>query len=138
MIMPGREKAPQELLRLIQSTTNLTFIDTVPFAGMQDYFNRAKCFVNTSDFEGFPNTFIQAGFAATPILSFSVNPDNLIDTRKLGCFCQNSLEKAVGFISSLDADAIGRYGNNARAYVTENHNIADKIKQYQELITALV
>ncbi len=133
MIMPGAEKIPAATVAEIGKTDNLTFIDNVPFHAIQDYFNRAKCFVNTSSFEGFPNTFIQAFLGATPILSFYVNPDRCLDTYGLGCFCNGNLQEAVAFINSLDEETIKQYGNHARQYAAENHNIAHITEQYRQL-----
>jgi glycosyltransferase involved in cell wall biosynthesis len=138
MVMPGSGEAKNTILSEIQKTENLTLIDNIPFRLMQDYFDRAKCFVNTSKFEGFPNTFIQACLGSTPILSFSVNPDNFINEYSLGCFSHGSPEKAVDFIKSLDEDKILYYGNNALRYATENHDLKNIVTQYEKLINTLV
>ena len=98
------------------------------FQDVQKYFDKAKCFVNSSEFEGFPNTFIQACLGSTPILSFNVNPDNFIERFEVGCFCANSLDKAVEFIRNLDPEKIRFYGNNAFKYACKHHNIEDKIR----------
>ncbi len=137
MVMPGKEKAKGSLSSETAGTENLTLIDSIPFHEMQDYFNRAKCFVNTSEFEGFPNTFIQACLGATPILSFNVNPDNFIDKYSLGCFCNNSLDTAINFIKSLNENRILFYGKNALKYVEQEHNIVDKLEEYERLIDTL-
>src|SRR4030042_180104 len=71
-----------------QQITNLEFIPRVPFRKIREYFQRAKMLVNTSDYEGFPNTFIQAGKWATPILSLNVTPDGFLDGYECG-MCAN-------------------------------------------------
>ena len=63
---------------------NLIFIPAVPATKILDYFRQAKIFVNTSNAEGFPNTFLQAGAAKTPVLSFRVNPDNYLNKYHCG------------------------------------------------------
>jgi len=138
MIMPGSGQGRPDLLSSLRAAHNLTLLASVRFGDMQDYFNKAKCFVNTSTFEGFPNTFIQACLAGTPILSFAVNPDNCIGAYELGCWCRNSMEQAVGFIKSLDQRAIRRFGQNALRYVREHHDIVDKITQYEQLFDGLL
>ena len=62
---------------------NVKFIEFVPFEEIDDYFANAKLFINTSDDEGFPNTFIQARNNGTPVISFNVDPDNIL--RDLNC-----------------------------------------------------
>jgi glycosyltransferase involved in cell wall biosynthesis len=138
MIMPGSGAGRGELIESLCTADNLTLLEGVPFGSMQGYFNRAKCLVNTSAFEGFPNTFIQSCLAGTPILSFAVNPDGFIDAYDLGCCCHNSMAQAVSFIKSLDAAALRRYGQNAARYVREHHSIVDKIRQYEQLIDNLL
>lgn len=104
---------------------------------MQKYYDRAKLFVNTSEYEGFPNAFVQACLAKTPILSFNVNPDRFIDANGLGLFCEDSLESAVGFIREFDSDKLSRYGENAQNYVRKNHDISVIAKRYEDIFEGL-
>lgn len=57
---------------------NLEFIEKVPYHEVQEHYDTAAIFVNTSTFEGFPNSFIQAGLGKTALLSMCVDPDGMI------------------------------------------------------------
>ncbi len=46
-------------------------------------FSRAKIFLNTSQIEGFPNTFLQAWVRSVPVVTF-FDPDSLVKQRQLG------------------------------------------------------
>ena len=43
---------------------------------------KSKILINTSSFEGFPNTFVQAWANGVPVISLKVDPDNIIKKKK--------------------------------------------------------
>lgn len=53
---------------------NVHIINELHYSNMPALFQRAKAFVNTSaaEYEGFPNTFLQAAASGTPIISLEV------------------------------------------------------------------
>ncbi|MHC4396448.1 MAG: glycosyltransferase family 4 protein [Planctomycetota bacterium] len=111
---------------------NLHFISKVPFSEIDSYFQKAKVFVNTSDSEGFPNTFIQACKCATPILSLNVNPDGFLDDYNCGIGCSGDWEKFVDSINfMLEEQRYIKLGKNARKYVEKNHDITKIIERYK-------
>jgi glycosyltransferase involved in cell wall biosynthesis len=138
MIMPGSGRGREAFVRSVAGLANLSVIDCVPFHQIQAYYARAKCFVNTSTFEGFPNSFIQAGLAGTPLLSFTVNPDGIIDEHGLGCCCREDMERAVAFLRGLGPPALRRYGEHIRRYVCAYHDIDRAMPRYRQLFDELV
>jgi glycosyltransferase involved in cell wall biosynthesis len=62
---------------------NVTFHGPLPFREATALFGRTRAFVNTSDVEGFPNTYLQAWAAGTPVVAF-FDPDGLIAREGLG------------------------------------------------------
>ncbi len=117
-----------------QQITNLEFIPRVPFRKIREYFQRARMLVNTSDYEGFPNTFIQACKWATPILSLNVNPDGFLDKYECGMCANGDWELFVDMLKQmLNRETAHKLGNNARKYVEEFHDINKIIKKYKTL-----
>lgn len=127
-----------QLLARAGGVDNLEFIPRVGFDEIQNYYQRAKVFVNTSAAEGFPNTFIQAGEYATPILSLNVNPDGFLEQHNCGICCDDRFECLVDSLNSMIAN--NRYvdlGKNARKYVEQNHDIKRTVEEYKELFRKL-
>lgn len=115
---------------------NLKFIQGVPFGEIDSYFCQAKIFVNTSSYEGFPNTFVQAAMYGVPILSLSVNPDNLIDKNRIGIFAENNVQKLIEGCKRLleDDQFYNIASSNAYRYAKNNHDILIIGKQCEVLL----
>lgn len=138
IVMPCDKKTTPDILIHKNFPANVKYVGFVPFSETYEYYFNAKLLVNTSEYEGFPNSFIQACIAKTPILSFRVNPDNFIYENNLGFVCNDDLDMAVEFIKGLDEEKLLFYGNNAFDYVKENHNIETSAAAYEEVIRRML
>jgi len=133
------DKKYHELRKQAEKADNLKFIHSVPFNEVDDYFRQAKVFVNTSEAEGFPNTFIQACKAGTAILSLKVNPDGFLDDYNCGICCNDDFGTSIDALKSLiEGNRYVNLGKNARKYVEQKHNIANIVQIYKNIIKDLV
>lgn len=66
-----------------RSHANLSFLGHIPYHDVNPLYARARVFVNTSDVEGFPNSYLQAWAAGTPVVAF-FDPDGIIAKQRLG------------------------------------------------------
>lgn len=125
---------------LIQSMAkkynNIEFIQSLPFSKIDKYFSKSKIFINTSKYEGFPNTFIQSMIYKAPIVSLNVNPDNFLSNYKCGFCAHGNLKKFKQNIHLLLTDQALwlKMSTNAYRYVYKNHNIKQNIKKYINII----
>ena len=92
---------------------NIQFLETVPYREIQAHFRDAKIFVNTSEHEGVPNTFIHSGLGKTAILSLVVNPDSMFDKFQAG-FC------ASGDFERFSSEAVAMLSNRQRLLAAQN------------------
>ena len=116
---------------------NLQFIERIPFHEIDGCFEKAKILVNTSDSEGFPNTFIQACKANAAILTFAVNPDGFLDNHGCGiCGGGNDSRMAEQLGEMLDKDRYQEFGANGLQYVKSRHDIAKIINRYKAIFRA--
>ena len=124
----------EELVERAGRVKNLEFIKRVGFDQVESYFQRAKVFVNTSESEGFPNTFIQACKCAAPILSLNVNPDNFLSRYKCGTCTDDNWDEFVQQLKTmLESGKLAEYGKNARKYAEQKHDIKSIMDKYKEL-----
>lgn len=116
--------------------SNVKFLDFIPFHQINRYFREAKIFINTSVFEGFPNTFIQALKNETPIISLNVNPDKFLTRKKIGFFCNDDFTKLEEYLRLLlnSNDLYESYSKNAYLYAKNNHDIRKISYEWIKLI----
>ncbi len=143
MICPHNTENIQDWKKLKKEAgkiKNLTFFNKVPFAEIQKYFDKAELFVNTSDFEGFPNTFLQAAQSKTPIISLNVNPDNFITEYNCGIFAEGNFDKMLSEMKALlkNENELKIKGENLFKYLKNNHDFNIIGKKFINIIETLL
>ncbi len=94
MVCPREDIGLWETVRArAEGIPNVEFIERVPYHEIQNVYDDARIFVNTSEWEGWPNSFIQSGLGSTALLSLQVNPDKLFETYALGKFCGGDFQR---------------------------------------------
>jgi glycosyltransferase involved in cell wall biosynthesis len=120
---PSFEASLAELHRRAGELGNLEIIEPRPHAGLQELVARAVAMVNTSSFEGMPNTWLEGWARGVPALTLSFDPDGRIARHRLGVSAGGSWEAFVAGARELwehraDRDGLGP---GVRAYVAEVH-----------------
>jgi glycosyltransferase involved in cell wall biosynthesis len=80
---PGFETLYREIVARAGTLPSLVFHGPVPYHAVNEFYERAAVFVNTSDSEGFPNSYLQAWARGTPVVAF-FDPDGVIAREGLG------------------------------------------------------
>lgn len=102
---------------------NLELFPRLPREELLHLYTRAIALVNTSLFEGFPNTFLEAWARATPVVSLRIDPDDAIAGQRLGAVAGDSLEAAARAIRAFadDPAAARDAGERGRRYIEQTH-----------------
>ena len=97
----------QSVTRRVRQLENVEFLPAVPYREIQSHFDRSEVFVNTSEHEGVPNTFIHSGLGYTAILSLIVNPDGMFDRFRAGMCAAGQFESLALAAEEMLSDREG-------------------------------
>jgi glycosyltransferase involved in cell wall biosynthesis len=103
---------------------------------LPDLYQRAALFCCTSDYEGFPNTFLEAWSYGLPIVS-TFDPDGVIVRWNLGRVVKNMEEMAAAIRTLLAApETYQQMSNNARRYYLDYHTVETVLPRFEQLFLA--
>lgn len=143
MAVPRPGEDNQRLLasvrRAAEELPNLELLDPRPRSDVLSLLERAVAIVNTSDFEGLPNTFLEAWSRGVPALSLSHDPDGLIERLGLGGFAGGS---AAGFAHLAREFWEARehqheLARRCRQYVLDEHRPETIYRQWLDVLRSL-
>jgi glycosyltransferase involved in cell wall biosynthesis len=130
----GREDEFRNFLEKVNTVPNLSYLGQVSQDEVNLHLRKGHILINTSRFEGFPNTFVQAWLREVPVISLNVDPDNILIREKIG-FCSKSFEKLVNDVTTLVENKVLReeMGKRAHQYAETNHTIDKMVEKLVKL-----
>ena len=123
----------EQIQREASDLPNLTFHGRIPYHQMDRKYAGARVFVNTSDTEGFPNSYLQAWVRGTPVVAF-FDPDSIIRRENLGAAVA-TLDEMVGAVSTL-VNGHGIWSDaslRCKAYMARVHGDGDILAPYLDI-----
>ena len=110
--------------------TNFSYLGELSNLEVHSYFDKAKIMVNTSDFEGFPNTFIEAWLRGIPVVSLSVDPDKIIRKHNLGKVSGNMKQMILDINEIMENKALWhKQSTQSKRYANKTFNIKDAVSK---------
>ncbi len=130
----GHEDLYLEVKSSAARLENLEFVGAVPYDQVNDYFLKTKVFINTSESEGFPNSFLQAWIRGVPVVSF-FDPDGLIGSHVLGGVPRD-IETMSMLVRELlaDHDRLTAMSREARSFAVDRYAARSVVGRYVALI----
>ena len=113
----------QSVTRRVRQLSNVEFLPAVPYRQIQGHFDRSEVFVNTSEHEGVPNTFIHSGLGYTAILSLVVDPDSMFEHYRAGMCAAGQFERLALAAEEMlsDRDKLAAAQQESARFVREWH-----------------
>jgi len=115
---------------------NISFIKQAPFNKINSYYKKAKIFVNTSEYEGFPVTFVQAASMGVPLLSLNVDPNKFIEKNNCGFVCSGDFILMKKMLNKMvfNKKLLKIMADNSYKYAKKNFNIKKNTKKFANIL----
>ena len=112
---------------------NIVVHGPVPRSEVPGLYRRSACLCCTSDYEGFPNTFLEAWSHGLPVASM-FDPDNLIADRGLGS-AAGDVDELAGAMEDLLAspEQWGLASANCRRYYLAHHTPEGAMRDFERI-----
>jgi len=135
---PGGAEYFESIRAAAAPVANLEFLGFLPLAKVEPWFDRARVLVNTSVYEGLPNTFLQAWARAVPTVSW-IDTGARIDGEPVYPVVA-SVDAAAGEIARLfgDGSEFARVAGRCFRYFSEHHSPRHVLQCYQRVFGELM
>lgn len=128
----------EQIKRRAESLQNVTFHGPISYKQIGEFYDRCRVFLNTSDIEGFPNSYLQAWVRGRPVVTF-FDPDGLIRREGLGQAVTTLEEMRTALRFYLDKEsALEEVGARCRDYMSVKYGDDIVLQPYLEMIERLV
>lgn len=119
----------------MQSLRNLRFEGSLKFREVIQRLNSSKVLVNTSGWEGFPNTMLEAWSVGVPVVSLQIDPGGVISCEGLG-LVSGTPDQMVHDITKLVEDQPLNYkmGRRGQEYVRRAHSIEAVCRAFEQIL----
>lgn len=110
-----------EIEKQCANISNIDFLGAKPFESVNELLLKSKMLVCSSEFEGFPNTFLQAWAQGLPVIS-TVDPNGVLQTQNVGIIIESidDLKKAFGQLVENES-MYQDLKKNVEKYFINNH-----------------
>jgi glycosyltransferase involved in cell wall biosynthesis len=129
-----------QLARAREELPNLEVLSPRPRAQLGPLIDRAVAIVNTSEFEGMPNVFLEGWARGVPALAFSYDPDGVVVGHRLGSFAGGSPDR-LRELAREQWEARGDQTDVAArciAYVRRHHDFEAVCEAWRALLVAVI
>ena len=124
-IMIGRmEKKYKHLMeKTLSKYLNFKYLGEIENDKVNEILCKCHILINTSLFEGFSNTFVQAWMRKVIVISMNSDPDKILTRQGIG-FVRENINDVVLLLKELGKDPlkVSELGDRAFSYSNENHS----------------
>lgn len=131
----GRIGEYKSLIENCDKINNFQYLGELTNEEVNYQLSQSHILINTSLYEGFSNTFVQAWMRKVIVISLNVDPDNIISSNEIG-FVNNSIADITKFIIKLynNRTELEKMGEKAFNYARNKHSIANYMREINKFL----
>jgi glycosyltransferase involved in cell wall biosynthesis len=114
----GTSEYASTVLEKFESCDNASLLGSANFSSVRRYYEQSALLLCTSEYEGFPNTFLEAWSCGCPVVS-TVDPDGVITRHRLGKYSPD-LDRIPDLIREVAANR-DEYATRCLEYFSRHH-----------------
>jgi len=127
----------QDVCRRAEATPNIKLHGPAMRKDVPNFYRKAKLMCCTSDFEGFPNTFLEAWSYGLPIIS-TFDPECLISERGLGRVGHDVCELTAGIREMLNSEERwNEASQRSREHYLETHSMDKAMRRFERVFVEM-
>lgn len=123
-----------EMLRPFEKISNFEYLGALQNIKVNEVLDSAHILINTSDYEGFSNTFIQAWLRNVVVISLNSDPNQILTDKIIG-FKTGTLDKMISILDDFKKNSsdLKEMGQKARDYAVKKHTINNQFYKLLEI-----
>lgn len=113
----------RNILNKLKNLKNVTFVGYLAREEISPFLSKALCLLNTSLYEGFPNTFLEAFAVGTPVATtVTIDPDQIIKQFLLGETARTPDELYNCILKIINNESYSDMSKRCLDYLNDNHD----------------
>jgi glycosyltransferase involved in cell wall biosynthesis len=126
-----------EALEKLKKLRNVEFVGFLDRVSLNNFLKNSLCLLNTSHYEGFSNTFLEAFSTSTPVITrIATDPDGIIQRNNLG-FATTDYDEIPSLIKGIKSANLGR-DERFSVYLNHEHNPEILAKKVLHCLTIVI
>lgn len=127
----------KKLLEKAATLENVILHGRISHDVIGEYYRNASLLCCTSEYEGFPNVFLEAWSVGVPVIS-TVDPDDVIATHNLGRFVQSVEQFTMEINNVVNSDKLyAELSEAAINYYQNNHTIDSVMPKFESIFKSI-
>ncbi len=136
--LPGSEAMFDAIRRASCALPNVVFHGGIPYQDASRFYDRARLMVNTSEVEGFPNSYLQSWISGVPVITL-FDPDGIVARERLGTVVATPEDLPAAIEHLLgDSAAWQAASERCKTYMERKYGddtvLADYLRTFNEVV----